>query len=207
MIDLIDFGAGNLQSALHAFGTLSPPVRLIRTPAEIDGQTRALVLPGDGSFKSAYETLRQNGFADYFRSNDFSKSRLPLLGICVGFQLLFEHSDEDGGSDGLGLIRGQVRRFPRNELKVPHMGWNQTHLCKKSPLLEGIRENEFFYFVHSYRAEVEEADREVVLLAADYGERFPAAVEKGLISGFQFHPEKSHRAGWRILENFIRGLR
>lgn len=206
MIDLIDFGAGNLQSALHAFEVLKPPVRLIERPEEIRPDTRALVLPGDGSFKSAYDRLKKNGFAAYFRSEAFEKSRLPLLGICVGFQLLFDYSDEDGGSEGLGLLRGKVRRFAKKELKIPHMGWNQCRPAKASPLLEGIKENDFFYFVHSYYAEIDASDKSNLLLSSDYGIPFPAAVEKGRVSGFQFHPEKSHRAGWRILENFVKGL-
>lgn len=213
MIDLIDFGAGNLQSALHAFqvlqggGDQNAAVRLIEKPGQIGADTRALVLPGDGSFKSAYDRLKENGFADFFKSGDFQKSGLPLLGICVGFQLLFEHSEEDGGSDGLGLLSGRVRRFPKTDLKIPHMGWNQCRLAKPSPLLDGIRENDFFYFVHSYYAEIDASDSAALLLTSDYGFSFPAAVEKGSVSGFQFHPEKSHRAGWRILENFVKGLK
>ena len=214
MIDLIDFGAGNLQSALHAFQVLQgtktageQPVRLIEKPDEIRSGTKALILPGDGSFKSAYDRLKQNGFAEYFKSEDFRKSKLPLLGICVGFQLLFDHSEEDGGSEGLGLLRGKVRRFSKGDLKIPHMGWNQCRPAKASPLLEGIKDNDFFYFVHSYYAEIDASESSSLLLGSDYGIPFPAAVEKGLVSGFQFHPEKSHRAGWRILENFVKSLK
>ena len=202
MIALIDFGAGNLKSAWHAISALTSKVDIVVSPAELPSGTRGLVLPGDGSFRSAIERLEETGFARYLRE----ENRLPLLGICVGFQLLFRHSDEDGGADGLGLIDGQVVRFPSGPEKVPHMGCNPTRQVKASPLLEGVPENSFFYYVHSYHAVVPSHSRGAVLLETEYIHPFVSGVEQGTVCGFQFHPEKSHHAGHRILANWVKGL-
>jgi glutamine amidotransferase len=201
MIALIDFGAGNLKSAEHAFSQLGS-TRVIERPGEITGDTKALVLPGDGSFRSAYERLVETGFSDYLKNENLR----PLLGICVGYQLLFDFSEEDGGSPGLSLIAGNVKKFPRSVGKIPHMGWNQVAIKenkKSSPLIQGVQDDDFFYFVHSFYSELTPSSQSAELLSCDYGFPFCAAVEMKNISGFQFHPEKSHDLGRKLLKNFV----
>ena len=199
MIGIIDFGAGNLYSAYHAFNAFSSNTQIIKSPNDITEQTIGLVLPGDGSFPFAYNSLKKAGFVDYLRT----RLQLPLLGICVGFQLLFDASDEDGGSEGLGLIAGKVIRFnptSKNE-KIPHIGWNLCTSIKESKLLKGVPNKDYYYFVHSFFAIPQNRDNE--LMTSNYIQNFCAGVEKGNLFGCQFHPEKSHMAGWKIIENFV----
>lgn len=195
MIYIIDFGAGNLLSAWHAFEACPNPCSIISSPNQICEKPSGFVLPGDGSFAYAAEEIRKRGFESLLH-----ETTLPILGICVGYQLLFDFSDEDGGAKGLGLLKGQVKKFVSEDKKIPHMGWNQCKITKPSPILEGVEDNNFFYFVHSfYPTQVE---KEVVLLETDYTEIFTAGVAHKNIYGFQFHPEKSHKAGRKIIENF-----
>ncbi len=201
MITLIDFGAGNLKSAVYAFSQLAQ-TQVVEKPSEISPQTKAFILPGDGSFKAAFDRLKETGFVDFLKNDN----KLPLLGICVGYQLLFNGSEEDGGSLGLGLVPGQVKRFPTSVGKIPHMGWNQVTLKKHSPVLEGLRNDDFVYFVHSYYSEVAVQAKEAILLETNYGFSFTSAIQYKNTLGFQFHPEKSHDLGRTLLANFVRNL-
>ena len=196
MIYIIDYGAGNLKSAVHAISSYAKKSKLISTLDEITETPNGLVLPGDGSFPYAYNNLKKSGFADYIKSH----SEIPLLGICVGFQLLFSFSEEEGGSEGLDLIKGRIKRFPNNVGKVPHMGWNKCEIKKDHAIFSGVNNNEWFYFVHSYYAQVNEDTS----MTCDYRENFCSAVIKDNIYGFQFHPEKSSTTGLKIVENFVK---
>jgi len=210
VIYIIDFNAGNLKSAAHAFNVegknFSYESCLINSPAQIKKDPEAFILPGDGSFPFAATFLEKSGFASLLK-----KSRVPLMGICVGFQLLFEYSEEHGGAPGLGLIPGKVVEFnqkcfqnEKSECKIPHMGWNTVTFQKESPLLKNILADNHFYFVHSFYPQGVPASS--CLLNAHYGVTFPAAVSHDNICGFQFHPEKSHRPGRQIIKNFIASL-
>ena len=197
MIAIIDFGAGNLHSAYHAFKSFYPQTNIIRHPHALGPQTRGLVLPGDGSFPFVFDRLKRNGFVRFIKENP----QLPLLGICVGFQLLFSASEEDGGSEGLGLIEGEVRRFVSQTEKVPHMGWNDCRRAHPSPLITDIPDFSYFYFVHSYF--VSPLDKRDEVMRCHYTRDFAAAVQHHNVYGCQFHPEKSHATGWKIIENFV----
>lgn len=198
MIAIIDFGAGNLYSAYHAFKSFYDKVEIIRHAREIDNNISGLVLPGDGSFPAAFHCLKKNGFPQFIRENP----QIPLLGICVGFQLLFSSSEENGGSEGLGIIPGEVKKFTLEREKIPHIGWNNCHLIRKSPLITGIQNDSYFYFVHSYFATP--LQEKNCIMSCNYGFDFTAAVQKGNTYGCQFHPEKSHDIGWKIIKNFVR---
>ena len=200
MIVVVDYGMGNLRSVSKALEHVGAEVRVSSSPLELK-EAHGVVLPGVGAFKDAVKNLKERGLWEAILK-EVEKGK-PLLGICLGLQLLFEVSYEFGKSQGLGLIEGEVVRFelPR-EYKIPHMGWNQVFRRKSSPLLEGIRDGEFFYFVHSYF--VKPKDESVVLTESDYGIRFCSSVEKENVFATQFHPEKSQRAGLKLLENFVK---
>ena len=154
-----------------------------------------IVLPGVGAFEDAMKKLE--GFKDVLLE---SIDKKPVLGICLGMQLYFTKSEEDGIHDGLDLMKGEVLSLPKS-VKIPQMGWNQVNIKKKTPFLEGIKTGDYFYFVHSFYAKPEE---EVTTATSDYGLEFPAIVEKGLLIATQFHPEKSGKAGLKMLENFVK---
>jgi glutamine amidotransferase len=158
-----------------------------------------LVLPGVGAFGACMSALTERGFDGLVRERVAAGT--PLLGVCVGMQMLFETSEEFGPTPGLGLLRGRVRRFS-DGLVVPHVGWNQIRLQSTHPLLEGIKESSFFYFVHSYYCEP--LEREVILSETDYGGAYASMVARGNLCGVQFHPEKSQTVGLRLLSNFVR---
>jgi imidazole glycerol-phosphate synthase subunit HisH len=193
---IIDYGVGNLRSIEKAFaatGTtavVSDDERMLR-------EAGALVLPGVGAFGACMKALTDRGF-DRLVSERVAAG-VPLLGVCVGMQMLFDESDEFGKTRGLGLLRGSVRRFGR-ELVVPHVGWNQVTVKRKHKLLDRIKDGSFFYFVHSYFCEV--ADPEVVLGETEYGGVYASMVVKGNVAGVQFHPEKSQTTGLQLLRNF-----
>jgi imidazole glycerol-phosphate synthase subunit HisH len=155
------------------------------------------VLPGVGAFGACMKALRERGFDEVVRER--ASAGAPLLGVCVGMQMLFEESEEFGRTSGLGLLRGRVRRFS-HELLVPQTGWNQVSLTAPHTLLAGIEDESFFYFVHSFYCEPEE--RAVVRGETDYGGRYASVVAQEAICGVQFHPEKSQAAGLRLLRNF-----
>jgi len=202
MIGIVDYKMGNLGSVLNAFAKVGAKAQLISDPEAISRCDR-LVLPGVGAFPDAMKHLRESGMADAIDA--FARSGKPLMGTCLGMQLLFEQSEEFDEHRGLGLIPGRVVRFDESRfdrpLKIPHMGWNEFFVRKSSPILEGLPEAFYLYFVHSYHAVCEE---EYVLGTAYYGYEFVAAVQRENIYGFQPHPEKSHDRGLKIIENFTK---
>lgn len=198
MIVIIDYGVGNLSSVKNGFAKAGVDTVTSSDPKVIE-KARGLVLPGVGAFGKAMENLCRRGLAELVLER--VAAGIPLLGICVGMQLLFERSLEMGEHRGLGLIRGDVVQFGGN-LKVPQVGWNRLIIKRKHPLLAGIKDGEYVYFVHSYHARP--ALAKTVLAASLYGREFPAVVQKDNILGLQFHPEKSSRPGLQILSNFGR---
>jgi len=197
-IAIIDYGVGNLRSVEKAFAATGAQA-VVSSDEHILRAASALVLPGVGAFGKCMDALTQRGFDELIRQR--VNQGAPLLGVCVGMQMLFEQSNEFGKNRGLALLRGRVRRFP-SELVVPHVGWNQVELKKTHPLLVGIADCSFFYFVHSYFCDVD--DQSIILGSTDYGESYASIVAKGNIVGVQFHPEKSQTAGLRLLLNFAR---
>jgi glutamine amidotransferase len=198
MIGIVDYGMGNLLSVQKAFERVGLSARVVRTAAELV-ECERLVLPGVGAFGQAMENLTQRKLLASLQSA-IAEGK-PLLGICLGLQLLFERSEEHGNHEGLGLLRGDVRRLPPG-VKVPHIGWNQLRIVRHNPLLEGIADDAFFYFVQSFCVRPEE--EECVAGTTDYGVTFASVVARGRIFGVQFHPEKSQAAGLRLLSNFGR---
>jgi imidazole glycerol-phosphate synthase subunit HisH len=199
MIGIVDYGMGNLFSVSKALERLNADYFISGDKDELLSAD-ALLLPGVGSFRDAMEVLQVDTI------KEFAASGKPLLGICLGMQLLFEDSDENGFTKGLGLLPGHVRRFSgTNEAgetyKVPHMGWNKLGFVNSSPLLEGLEED-YVYFVHSYYVDAENS--EVLLAKANYHEEVSAVVGKDNIFGMQFHPEKSSKLGMALLSNFLR---
>jgi glutamine amidotransferase len=198
VIAIIDYDMGNVRSVSKAFERVGSAAVVTRDPAVIADASH-IVLPGVGAFKDCMRNLEEYGLiAPILKSIESGK---PFLGICLGLQLLFEESDEFGVHKGLGVIKGRVVRFKDAPgLKVPHMGWNEVKKAKNSALLEGIKDGEFFYFVHSYYAVP--SDRSVDLTTTGYGTDFTSSVESGNVMACQFHPEKSQKAGLRVLKNF-----
>ncbi len=200
MINIIDFKMGNLRSVEKAFHHLGFEARISQNPDDIEGASH-LVLPGDGAFGRSMEHIVSMGFETPVR--EWISSGKPFLGICVGFQLLFERSNEMGEHRGLGIVPGAVQKFPPGR-KIPHMGWNQVDWKRKSPLLEGIGNGAWFYFVHSYYAAP--SREQDVLGATDYGMEVAAVVGDDDRKNYavQFHPEKSQEDGLKLLENFAK---
>ena len=198
MIGIVDYGMGNLLSVQKAFERVGLSARIVRTVAELVESDR-VVLPGVGAFGQAMENLAQRRLLTPLRSAVADGK--PVLGICLGLQLLFERSEEHGNHGGLGLLRGDVRRLPFG-VKVPHIGWNQLRIVRHNPLLEGIPNDAFFYFVQSFYVRSEE--EECVAGTTDYGVTFASVVAQDRVCGVQFHPEKSQAAGLRLLANFGR---
>ncbi|MCE5273274.1 imidazole glycerol phosphate synthase subunit HisH [bacterium] len=196
MINIVDSRMGNLRSVEKAFQFLGFEARISPDPADIDPASH-LVLPGDGAFGKSMQNIRELGFEKPIR--DFIASGRPFLGICVGFQLLFDSSEEMGEHQGLGLLPGKVVKFPPGR-KIPHMGWNQIHWTRPSPFNAGVPEGSFCYFVHSYYALP--GDERDTLGRTDYGLEFASVMERGNLFAVQFHPEKSQEAGLRMLKNF-----
>jgi glutamine amidotransferase len=196
MIAIIDYGMGNLRSVQRAFEYVGAEAVVTTDRATIEAAS-AVVLPGVGAFGQAMANLERAGLTDVIRQV-IAQGR-PFLGICLGLQLLFEESEEMGQHRGLGIFGGQVKRFDVN-LKVPQIGWNQIHIRRASPLLEGVADGSYAYFVHSYY--VAPADLEIILATTDYGIDYASVVGQDNIFGIQFHPEKSQAVGLRILRNF-----
>lgn len=201
MTGIVDYNAGNIKSVERALAAIGAKYRISKDPRDLAGAER-IIFPGVGEAKFAMHELKKTGFDSFLR--DWAHSGKPLLGVCLGSQVIFEHSEE-GDTTCLGLIPGVVRRFPTDflarGLKVPHMGWNDVHMKNGgTALLRGIPDGTNFYFVHSYY--VDPADPAVVTATADYGFPVPCAVKRGNIEAFQFHPEKSGTNGLRILANF-----
>ena len=198
MITLIDYGGSNLRSVQKAFESIGAQVR-VATKAEEVIRARKLVLPGVGAFGAGMEALRRQGLVEAICQR--AGQGVPLLGICLGMQFLFETSEEMGDHAGLGLIKGKVVRFPESGPKIPHMGWNQLIHDGGHPLLEGVPDGAYTYFVHSYYCRPH--GEGTTIAQADYGRRFAAIVGQDGVYGIQFHPEKSQRVGLTILRNFI----
>ena len=198
MITIIDYGAGNIRSVEKALKYLGEEVMLTGDPRKVI-QAEKLILPGVGSFGDAMENLNRKGLAEAVRNA--ASEGVPLLGVCLGLQLLFERSEEAPGIRGLGILPGEILRIPETPgLKIPHMGWNSLHLMNGGKLFSGIPEGAYVYFVHSYYLKA--GDEEIVKASAEYGVEIHAAVESGNVFATQFHPEKSSETGLAILRNF-----
>lgn len=197
MISIIDYGAGNLKSVQNALSYLNLPSRVIRDPEEFI-HSPAAILPGVGAFGDAMHCLNRTGFTDAIR--EYVQNGSPLLGICLGMQLLFEASEESPGVSGLSIFPGVLRRIPDSGLKVPHMGWNSLHILQTDGIMTGIAQESYVYFVHSYYLSCSYA--EILAATTQYGVSVGAAVQKGRLVATQFHPEKSGEVGLKMLRNF-----
>lgn len=200
MITIIDYGMGNLGSVLNMFKKVGAPAKITSSPEEIL-KSEKLILPGVGSFDAAMSRLNESGLSEVLNSLVLEK-RVPILGICLGMQLMMEGSEE-GKLPGFGWIKGKAYHFkgriPLN-LKVPHMGWNDIAITQQNSLTDGFDGEIRFYFVHSYFVKVENPAHS--MMKCSYGLEFDAAVHKNNIYGSQFHPEKSHKFGMQFLRNF-----
>ena len=192
MVGIIDYGAGNIRSVGNALDRLGAQYFVSNDINELQ-RAEKLILPGVGEARSAMESLDRGGLISYLRTIE-----IPFLGICIGMQILFEHSSERE-TTCLGVVPGTVSKFDAATCKVPHIGWNQIRITRNDPLLQGIQDDEFVYFVHSYRAPVIEN----AIALTEYGGTFSAAIRKNNYYGVQFHIEKSGKAGLQILRNFI----
>ncbi|MBF0255873.1 MAG: imidazole glycerol phosphate synthase subunit HisH [Gammaproteobacteria bacterium] len=200
-IAVIDYGMGNLRSvskAVEHVCAAADEVRVTDDPAWIASADR-VVFPGQGAARDCMAAIGQHQLNQAIRQAATSK---PFLGICMGLQVLLSHSEENGGTDLLGLFPGEVRRFAASELKVPHMGWNRVQPSREHPLWAGIEPGSRFYFVHSYH--VVPQDTGLIAATTDYGIDFTSAIAKGSLFAVQFHPEKSADNGLRLLQNFVR---
>ena len=201
MIAIVDYNMGNLASVYNACKLLDAKAKIVSDPNRIKEFDR-VILPGVGAFADAMEHLKETGMVDAVK--EFAASGKPIIGICLGMQLLFESSEEFGLNEGLGLILGKVVPFDKSKMdmedhKVPHMGWNKV-FAKDSKLFDGL-EDPYLYFVHSFHAVTEE---KYTIGTTHYGYDFVSAVNKDNIYGFQPHPEKSHENGLKIIENFLK---
>ena len=200
MTVIVDYGMGNLLSVEKAFVHLGHSVTVTGDP-QVVGQADKLVLPGVGAFGACMANLRTAGLVDPIKEHIASGK--PFLGICLGLQVLFERSDEQGEHAGLGILPGEVVRFANQPgLRIPHMGWNEIHIRRPAPVLTGIPEGTRMYFVHSYYAAP--ANEDDVAVTTSHGQSFCAAVWRDNLFASQFHPEKSSHAGLRLLDNFAR---
>lgn len=199
MIAIIDYDAGNIKSVEKALQKLGAEVVITKDPSVILGADK-VILPGVGAFGDAMANLKKYGLVEVI--HQVVEKGTPFLGICLGLQLLFERSDETPGVEGLGILKGEILRIPdKDDLKIPHMGWNSLHLQNEGRLYRGILEQSYVYFVHSYYLKAEEP--EIVKATTDYSVNIHASVEKGNVFACQFHPEKSSDVGLNILRNFV----
>jgi glutamine amidotransferase len=204
MIAIVDCGIGNLRSVCKAFERVGHAAKITENPEDIQ-RARAVVLPGQGAFRDCMAQLGEHDLLEPVL--EFIHSGRPYLGICLGLQLLMTESEEFGCHKGMNILQGRVRRFPHtlvddqaHPLKVPHMGWNQAHFTRRPPIFDGIPEQAYFYFAHSYV--VEPLSDAVVATTTDYGGRFVSGIWHDNMFGVQFHPEKSQTHGLRLLKNF-----
>lgn len=199
MIAVIDYDAGNIRSVEKALLHLGQEVKITDNARDILSADK-VVLPGVGAFGDAMDNLKRRGLDEVIRQ--VSERGTPFLGICLGLQLLFERSDEAPGTEGLGILPGEILKIPAKEgLKIPHMGWNSLHLEHKGRLFQNVPEQSYVYFVHSYYLKA--GEEEIVKASTEYGVHIHASVEKGNVFACQFHPEKSSDVGLRILKNFV----
>lgn len=199
MVAIIDYGAGNLSSVKKALDYLGADSVITQEREKILSASH-IILPGVGSFGDAMTSMKERGLIDTVK--EAALSGKPFLGICLGLQLLFEHSKESENVPGLGLLKGSIVTIPRdNGLKVPHMGWNSVSIKQKDGIFSQIKDNSYFYFVHSFY--LKDADCDVVAATTQYGVEIQCAVQKGNLCATQFHPEKSSAVGLKLLKNFI----
>lgn len=199
MTAIIDYGAGNLMSVKKALDYIGAKSTITSDPAEIE-KVDSVILPGVGAFGDAMDSMRSRGLDGAVKKAAVSGK--PFLGICLGLQLLFAHSDESPDASGLGLLNGDISLIPNNSgLKVPHIGWNSIEIRENSRLFSGIENGSYFYFVHSYY--LNGADESDVAATTEYGVKIECAIERGNMFATQFHPEKSGSAGLQVLKNFI----
>lgn len=199
MIKIVDYGMGNLRSVQKAFEKLGAPAEIVTSPSDV-AQADKLVLPGVGAFRDAIHELERLDLVTSIR--DFVGTGRPFLGICLGLQLLFDVSFEDGEWNGLGIVPGKVVRFEdQPDLKIPHMGWNSIEIAKPTPFFNNIANGSHFYFVHSYY--VVPDDDSVVAARTEHGTRFTSVINRGNLFATQFHPEKSQTVGLQLLKNFV----
>jgi imidazole glycerol-phosphate synthase subunit HisH len=197
MIAIVNYGMGNLRSVQKGFERVGHPATITDRPEDVVAADR-VVLPGVGAFGDAMVNLQAAGLLEPI--GDAIRQGRPFLGICLGLQLLFSLSEEMGQHAGLGILPGSVRRFPEGE-RVPQIGWNQIHLRRETPLLAGVPDHAFFYFVHSYYVSADEESD--VVATTDYGIDYVSIAGRGSAYGVQFHPEKSQDLGLLILKNFV----
>lgn len=203
MIAIIDYGVGNLFSVEKAFVALGADVKITNNAAEI-AKAEKIVLPGVGAFGDCMKNLAATGLIPAIKES--INQGIPLLGICVGLQILFEGSEESPDVKGLGILKGYVKKINAPNLKIPHMGWNSLKIAQarqRIDLYRGLSDKPYVYFVHSYHAVP--SDKNIITATADYGETITAAVAKENVQATQFHPEKSGDVGLHILKNFING--
>lgn len=214
MVGIVDYNAGNIKSVERALASLGAEYVLSKNPRDLENVDK-LIFPGVGEAAYAMAQLRKTGFDSFLK--DWAAAEKPLVGICLGSQIIFEHSEE-GDVECLGILKGEIRHFAsvwndaagnfdtldhQSSLKVPHMGWNDlTYTNGGSPLFDGVPEHSDFYFVHSYL--IQPTDAAFIKATADYGCKVPACVSCGSVTAFQFHPEKSGKVGLKILENFVK---
>jgi glutamine amidotransferase len=198
VIKIVDYGMGNLRSVQKAFEKIGADAHVVSSPADLEGAEK-LVLPGVGAFRDAIAELKRTGLDRPVREHIAADK--PFLGICLGLQLLFDVSYEDGQWEGLGVLRGKVVRFAdQADLKIPHMGWNSLDFAQPARIFEGVPEGSSVYFVHSYYVVPE--DESVIAARTEHGTRFVSAVARHNLFATQFHPEKSQNVGLRLLTNF-----
>lgn len=201
MIALLDYGLGNISAFANVYKRLDQPFIIASKPEQLSSASK-IVLPGVGAFDEAMSLFRKSGLKEAVEESVFGR-KVPLLGICVGMQMLAD-SSEEGDMPGLGWVKGRVRKFDITNLphktRLPHMGWNKITPDPRSPILQGLENGARFYFLHSYYFECHDEDN--VIARTDYGSLFSCAVSSGNVFGVQFHPEKSHGNGIRLLKNF-----
>lgn len=199
MIAVMDYGAGNLKSITNALDFLRVGYKVTDKDLDIEKADK-IIFPGVGAFGDCIKSLKKRGLFETLKKEVIKK---PYLGICLGLQVLFEGSEESIGVKGLSVFKGECKKFKSKNLKIPQIGWNSIKIINKnSVLLKNIKNNSYFYFVHSYY--VEPKDKEIILTKTDYGIDFVSGVEKGNILGVQFHPERSGNIGIDLLRNFVR---
>ena len=196
MIGIVDYGMGNLRSVEKAFATRGFAVKVSDDPAQL-AEAGGLVIPGVGGFPDAMKNLHERKLVEPILAH--AAAGKPLMGICLGMQILFQEGLEGSRCQGLGLLQGQIVRIPW-KVKIPHMGWNRLSILQESPVLKGIADGAFAYFVHSYYAD--KCDAGDIVAVTDYGSLLPAVVQRGSLFGLQFHPEKSDTAGLAMIKNF-----
>lgn len=194
---VVDYGAGNLRSVEKVLRYINADFTVTSDPKQVE-LSDVVILPGVGAFPEAMRRLNGIGMTDALKKH-VSISKKPLLGICLGMQMLFEKSYEFGETEGLGFLKGEVKKMELEGLKIPHMGWNSLTFTKVSPFEQDLKNSPFCYFVHSYKAETPEAN---IIAYTEYGSKVPALVGNGIAFGAQFHPEKSGDVGLKMLRNF-----